>query len=184
MGNNKNELFAGSKCPVPITAKEWREMNDGDDAEGYTGPVRMREIVYVPEKLFSELRQKFKQGSTITREEADGLVNADLPDDEMYVPVDTQVHAEDLEDYEVALDTLGPRKFVEYFINALEHFEKFKHEFPEDKLPKPITSKEWKDMDDDDDDGVGEGEETDSDEKSDAEGDDAEEHPAKKAKNN
>merc|ERR1712003_175535 len=148
---------------------EWREMNDGDDAEGYTAPARMREIVYVPEKLFSELRQKFKQGATITREEANGLVESELPDDEMYVPVDTQIHAEELEDYEQALDTLGPRKFVECFIKALEHFDKFKHEFPEGKLPKPITSKEWKDMDDVEDD---------------AEGDDAEDPPSKKAKNN
>lgn len=183
--NNKNEIFFGKTCPTPITAKEWRAMNDDDDAEGYTGPVRMREIVYIPEQLFSALKQKYKEGATITREEADGLVNSDLPDDEMYIPVDTQVHAEDLEDFEQALDTLGPRKVVECFIHALEHFEKFKHEFPEDKLPKPMTSKQLKEADDSDDDGEGEEEELEgSDADSDAEGDDAEEPPSKKAKNN
>merc|ERR1712228_413220 len=102
-----------------------------------------------------------------------GLVNADLPDDEMYIPVDMQGTPEDLDDFEEALNTLGPQKIVECFIQALEHFDKFKHELPEGKMPKPITSKEWKEKCENDSDADGEGEEEElglSDD-SDAEGD-------------
>lgn len=92
---------------------------------------------------------------------------------------------EDLDDFEEALDTVGPRKIVENFINALERFDKFKHELSEAKLPKPITYKEWKEKleNESDDDAEGEEEEDiDSDEASDAEGDEAAEPPPKKTK--
>lgn len=191
---NKDVTFAGKKCPTPITAKEWKEMNkdeDNDDDEDQSGPIRIRDIYYLPEKMFSDLRQKFKSGKTITREEANGLINADLPDDEMYIPVDLQgaLHCEDLDDFDQALDTLGPQKIMESFIEGLEHFHKFKHEYSEDKLPKPMTSKEWKEKQENetDDDGEGEEEENaefDSDEASDAEDDEAAEPPSKKSKTN
>merc|ERR1712232_584888 len=145
---------------APITAKEWKEMNaDEDDDDDQIEPTRMRDFFYVPEKTFADLKQKFTCGKTITREEADGLVNADLPDDEMYIPVDMQGTPEDLDDFDEALNTLGPQKIVECFIKALAHFDKFKHELPEDKMPKPITSKEWKEKCENDSDADGEGEE-------------------------
>merc|ERR1712125_192854 len=183
--NNKDALFAGKKCPAPITSKEWKAMNaDEDDDDDEATPMRMRDFFYVPEKMFSDLRQKFTAGKAITHEEADGLVNSDLPDDEMYIPVDMQGTPEDLDDFDEALNTLGPQKIVECFIQALEHFDKFKHELSGDKLPKPITSKEWKEKceNDSDADGEGEEEEDDSDDDSDAEGDEADEPPSKKAK--
>merc|ERR1712232_1078206 len=68
--NNKDTLFSGKKCPTPITAKEWKEMNadgDDDDDEAEVAPTRMRDIFYVPEKMFSDLRQKWTSGQTITR---------------------------------------------------------------------------------------------------------------------
>lgn len=187
--DNKDRLFVGATCPTPITAKEWKEKNDdGDDDadDDEAAPkTRMRDIFYVPEKLFSDLRQKLSSGKTLTREEVDGIVNADLPDDEMCIPVDMQGTNDDLDDFDEALDTLGPKKTIENFIQALEHFDKFKHEFTAEKLPKPMTSKEWKEKQENDSDADGEGEEEEafqSDEDSDAEGDDAEEPLSKKAK--
>merc|ERR1712107_796678 len=143
----------------------------GDDDDDDAAPMRMRDFFYVPEQIFSDLRQKLTSGKTITRDEADQLVNGDLPDDAMYIPVDMQGAPEDLDDFDEALDTLGPQKIVECFVKALEQFDKFKHELSGDKLPKPITSKEWKEKceNDSDADGEGEEEEDDSDDDSDAE---------------
>lgn len=182
--NNKDAIFAGQKCPAPITAKEWKEMNaDGnDDDDDDTGPKRLRDHFYVPEKIFLELRQMFTAGKTITREEANKLVNAELPDDEMCIPVDMQGVFEDLDDFDQALDDLGPQKIVGCFIQARDHFEKFKHELPENKLPKPMTAKEYKEKCENESvDGEGE-EEEDNDADSDAEDDEDAEPPSKKAK--
>jgi len=189
---NKDTFFAGKKCPAPITAQEWKTMNDDeDDDDDDVKPSRLRDFFYVPEKIFADLRQKLATGKPISREEADSLVNAELADNEMYVPVDMQGTPEDLDDFEDALNSLGAKKILECFIQAMEHFDKTKHELSDDTLPKPITSKEWKKKSDEDSDAECEEEDGDNneDEDSSAEGDEddeegADEPAAKKAKSN
>jgi hypothetical protein len=108
-----------------------------------TSPNVGSDLCHVPENAFEALKQKLTTGKKISVKEADFLVNWDLADGDMLVPVDMSGAGENLDEFEVALKKLGPEKTVECFVKAQKHLDALKTKPTE---AKPMTAKQWKDI--------------------------------------
>lgn len=116
------------------------------------GPNAGRDMLWIPVRSFDIVKSKLASGTSIHPDEVNELVNPNLKDDDMCIPVDMNGAGENLDDFEAALARLGPKTAAECFIRALEHFEKTKSTIPAADCPKPITAKEYKKMYYDEDD--------------------------------
>jgi len=164
--------------PQEINGTEYKELYDmEDDDDDEDKPMYFPDTFYVPRKAFEAIRAKVNKGEIVSKEEVDGLVNWEPSDKEMYEPIDMKGADEDLDEFEEALEALGPQKTAQCFIQAFETFQKNKHLLPTRKQ-KALTGKQWKDDNHED----GEEEENHDEDEEEEEDDSGDEPEAKKAK--
>lgn len=172
----KNKHLLPLKKQKVLTVEEYKEWYDIEDDED-DKPMYFPDIFYVPRKAFTAIKAKVESGESITKAEVDGLVNWEPVDKEIYDPVDMKGADEDLDEFEEALEALGPQKTAQCFIQAFETFQKNKHLLPARKQ-KALTGKQWKDQEGDEEEEDGEKDE----EEGSDEDESGEEPEAKKAK--
>merc|ERR1712048_441679 len=178
------ETFQKNKHTLPLkqqkvlTVHEYKEMYDLEDDDD-DKPMYFPDTFYVPRKSFLAIKAKLEKGEIITKAEVDGLVNWEAADKDIYDPVDMKGADEDLDEFEEALEALGPQKTAQCFIQAFDTFQKNKHLLPPRKQ-KALTGKQWKACFHED--GEEEGDDN-KDEEEDSEDDESGEEPeSKKAK--
>merc|ERR1711976_1067896 len=71
--------------------------------------------------------------------------NWEPQENEMYVPVDMHATEEDLDDFDEALEKLGPQVTAKCLVQAFDRFNKKKHLLPADKQ-KDLTAKEYQEQ--------------------------------------
>eukprot|EP00927_Polykrikos_kofoidii_P015328 TRINITY_DN16798_c0_g1_i1.p2 TRINITY_DN16798_c0_g1~~TRINITY_DN16798_c0_g1_i1.p2 ORF type:complete len:192 (+),score=72.41 TRINITY_DN16798_c0_g1_i1:58-576(+) len=153
---------------------------DEDDSEGG------QQIFYVSEKLLEECKANLKEGKDIPADTVKNMANAaDLPDEDIMVPIDMRGAKDDEElDLEAMVEKLGPKASAEVFVKCAEYFAENKDK--EEERPKNLTVAEWKslmtDEEDEEEESNEDSEEEDAFVEGEDEADDAEEPPAKKAK--
>jgi len=177
--------------PKPMTAKQWKVDNDeeDDDDEDTPAPAYAPELFHLPKAAFEAIKVKLAKKQSISKQEADALVNWTMPDSEILMPVDMKGTDEDLDEFDEMLEKLGPEAIVQDFVKAEKHLEKKRSLIPAAKL-KLITIKQWKDggyeeeEEGSEDEKAAEAEaaDMDEDENSDEDDEDDEEPAAKKAK--
>mmetsp|Transcript_63526 Transcript_63526/g.161207 ORF Transcript_63526/g.161207 Transcript_63526/m.161207 type:complete len:174 (-) Transcript_63526:42-563(-) len=124
----------------PVAQDEEDIVTDGQD------------IFYICQKSLEILKEKLKKAEDITQELVNELTfPANLPDEELMVPVDMRGVGEDFDDVEQMVERLGPKGTAEAFVKAKEYFDANKDNEPDEERPKPMTAAEWRKVLEDDD---------------------------------
>mmetsp|Transcript_145468 Transcript_145468/g.464847 ORF Transcript_145468/g.464847 Transcript_145468/m.464847 type:complete len:165 (-) Transcript_145468:209-703(-) len=161
-----------------------------EDEVGSEEAIEAQDLYYVSKSALEGIQSLLKEGK---KDEAalkplmDKIIDpANVPDEEMMLPVDMRGVGQDFESVEDIVEALGVVGAAEAFVKAREYFDANKEGEPEDERPKPMTAAEWKKVLEEEDLGL-EGEEEelleDEEEEADEDAEEAEEPPAKKAKN-
>mmetsp|Transcript_145469 Transcript_145469/g.464852 ORF Transcript_145469/g.464852 Transcript_145469/m.464852 type:complete len:166 (-) Transcript_145469:364-861(-) len=160
-----------------------------EDEVGSEEAIEAQDLYYVSKSALEGIQSLLKEGK---KDEAalkplmDKIIDpANVPDEEMMLPVDMRGVGQDFESVEDIVEALGVVGAAEAFVKAREYFDANKEGEPEDERPKPMTAAEWKKVLEEEDLGL-EGEEEelleDEEEEADEDAEEAEEPPAKKAK--
>mmetsp|Transcript_91320 Transcript_91320/g.295326 ORF Transcript_91320/g.295326 Transcript_91320/m.295326 type:complete len:166 (-) Transcript_91320:182-679(-) len=162
-----------------------------EDEVGSEEAIEAQDLYYVSKSALEGIQSLLKEGK---KDEAalkplmDKIIDpANVPDEEMMLPVDMRGVGQDFESVEDIVEALGVVGAAEAFVKAREYFDANKEEEPEDERPKPMTAAEWKKVLEEEDLGL-EGEEEefleDDEEEAEEDNDEAGEPPTKKAKTN
>mmetsp|Transcript_26492 Transcript_26492/g.69064 ORF Transcript_26492/g.69064 Transcript_26492/m.69064 type:complete len:166 (+) Transcript_26492:50-547(+) len=162
-----------------------------EDEVGSEEATEAQDLYYISKSAIEGIQKLLKEGK---KDEAalkplmDKIIDpANVPDEEMMLPVDMRGVGQDFESVEDIVEALGVVGAAEAFVKAREYFDANKEEEPEDERPKPMTAAEWKKVLEEEDLGL-EGEEEefleDDEEEAEEDNDEAGEPPTKKAKTN
>lgn len=104
-------------------------------------------IMYVREKILKDITSKVKGSKTISKEDVESLFEVDdVPDEEIFLPVDMKDSGNPVHDVEELLEKVGPKKAAEIFVKARELFESNPDKKDAAERPKSMTAVEWREV--------------------------------------
>jgi len=119
--------------------------DDEDDSEDEEGSG----LLWVPKALIEEITEALEKKTGVSKEKVTQLIEADdPPDDAVMVPCD-MADAEDIEDVENIVDTMGAEKVAELFVQGRKKFLDALKSMPDaarDNVKQEMTGAEYKTM--------------------------------------